>query len=110
MDVIETRIDTNSDEYKRNFEAMELLVADLKEELRKAREERPQKDVDRLKKQGKLPVRTKLDMLLDRNTPFLEIAPLAARACTTARSTRQAWWPASASWKATRCSWWPATP
>jgi len=79
MDVIETRIDTNSDEYKRNFEAMELLVADLKEELRKAREERPQKDVDRLKKQGKLPVRTKLDMLLDRNTPFLEIAPLAAR-------------------------------
>ncbi|HPR56559.1 MAG TPA: carboxyl transferase domain-containing protein [Deltaproteobacteria bacterium] len=79
MDVIETRIDTDSDEYKRNYEAMEVLVADLRNELRKAREERPQKDIDRLKAQGKLPVRTKLDMLLDRNTPFLEIAPLAAR-------------------------------
>ena len=29
MDVIETRIDTNSDGYRNNFEAMEALVADL---------------------------------------------------------------------------------
>ena len=79
MDVIETRIDTKSEEYRKNFEAMEALVADLKQELKKAREERPQKDIDRLKAQGKLPVRTKLDLLLDKNTPFLEIAPLAAR-------------------------------
>jgi acetyl-CoA carboxylase carboxyltransferase component len=79
MDVIETRIDTKSEEYRKNFEAMEALVADLKQELKKAREERPQKDIDRLKAQGKLPVRTKLNLLLDKNTPFLEIAPLAAR-------------------------------
>jgi acetyl-CoA carboxylase carboxyltransferase component len=79
MDVIETRIDTASDEYRKNFEAMESLVADLKQELHKARFERPQKDIDRLAAQGKMPVRKKLDLLLDRNTPFLEIAPLAAR-------------------------------
>ena len=79
MDVIETRIDTKSEEYRKNFEAMEALVTDLKQELKKAREERPQKDIDRLKAQGKLPVRTKLELLLDRNTPFLEIAPLAAK-------------------------------
>ena len=79
MDIIESKIDTNSGDYKKKYEAMESLVADLKNELKKAREERPQKDIDRLAAQGKMPVRKKLDLLLDRNTPFLEIAPLAAR-------------------------------
>lgn len=79
MDIIETKIDTNSKEYREKYEAMESLVADLKKELKKARDERPQKDIDRLAAQGKMPVRKKLDLLLDRNTPFLEIAPLAAR-------------------------------
>ena len=79
MDVIETRIDKDSEEYKANYAAMEALVKDLKQELKKARDERPQKDIDRLAAQGKLPVRKKLDLLLDKNTPFLEIAPLAAR-------------------------------
>ncbi len=79
MDVIETRINKDSEEYKANYAAMEALVKDLKQELKKARDERPQKDIDRLAAQGKLPVRKKLDLLLDKNTPFLEIAPLAAR-------------------------------
>ncbi|MGA3281034.1 MAG: carboxyl transferase domain-containing protein [Smithella sp.] len=79
MDIIESKIDTNSGDYKKKYKVMESLVADLKNELKKAREERPQKDTDRLASQGKMPVRKKLDLLLDRNTPFLEIAPLAAR-------------------------------
>ncbi|MCX5851019.1 MAG: methylcrotonoyl-CoA carboxylase [Deltaproteobacteria bacterium] len=79
MDVIETKIDTKSDEYRKNFEAMEALVADLKEELRKVREDRPQKAKDRLAAQGKMPIREKLALLLDRNTPYLEISPLTAR-------------------------------
>jgi len=79
MDVMETRIDRSSDEYRKNYEAMEALVAGLKAELKKAREDRPQKARDRLAAQGKMPVRKKLELLLDRNTPFLEIAPLAAR-------------------------------
>ena len=79
MDVIETKIDTTSDEYRRNFESMEALVSGLKEELRIARDDRPQKAKDRLAAQGKMPMRDKLELLLDRNTPFLEIAPLAGR-------------------------------
>ncbi|MEW6261734.1 MAG: carboxyl transferase domain-containing protein [Thermodesulfobacteriota bacterium] len=58
---------------------MEALVADLKEELRRAREDRPEKTRNRLAAQGKMLIRDKLDILLDQNTPFLEIAPLAAR-------------------------------
>jgi acetyl-CoA carboxylase carboxyltransferase component len=79
MEVLESRIDTTSDEYKANYEHMERLVADLKAELKKAREERSEKAIRRNEELGKLPVQKRLDLLLDRNTPWLEIAPLAAR-------------------------------
>lgn len=79
MDVIETKIDTRSEEFRKNSESMEILVAELKEELRKTREDRPEKAKNRLLAQGKMPIRQKLELLLDKNTPFLEIAPMAAR-------------------------------
>lgn len=79
MEVIKSRIDTKSGEYKANFEAMEQKVTELKAELRKARNERSEKARKRNAELGKLPVQERLDLLLDRNTPWLEIAPLAAR-------------------------------
>jgi len=79
MSVIESRIHTGSEAYRENYRHMETLVAGLHEELEKARTERSEKAKARLKEQGKLSVRERIDQLLDRNTPFLEIAPLAAR-------------------------------
>jgi acetyl-CoA carboxylase carboxyltransferase component len=79
MEVVETRIDTSDQEYCENYQAMEAMVADLGKELETARNERPEKARARLAQQNKLPVRKRLELLLDRNTPFLEIAPLAAR-------------------------------
>ena len=79
MPVIETRIDPKSPEYLANYRAMERRVEDLRKELEKARKDRSEKAKARLAEQGKLPVRKRLELLLDRNTPFLEIAPLAAR-------------------------------
>lgn len=79
MNVIQSKIDPNSEEYKNNYRAMEELVSDLKNELRRAREERNPKAIKRHEETGKLPITKKLELLLDRNTPFLEIAPLAAR-------------------------------
>lgn len=79
MDILESRIDTSSDEFKKNYERMETLVTDLKEQLRVAREDRSEKAINRHKESGKMPARKKLDLLLDKNTPFLEIAPLAAK-------------------------------
>ena len=79
MEVIETRIDPRSEAYRQNYKAMAALVTTLKEELRIAREDRSPQARNRLASQGKMPMREKLDLLLDRNTPFLEIAPLAAR-------------------------------
>lgn len=79
MYVIESKIDQKSDEFKKNYEAMETLVRDLQNELKIAMESRSEKAVRRLEESGKLPAKKKLELLLDKNTPFLEIAPLAAR-------------------------------
>ncbi len=79
MPVIESRIDTKGEEFKRNREAMEALVADLREQVRIAREVRSDKARKRNADLGKLPVQQRLDRLLDRNSPWLEIAPLAGK-------------------------------
>ncbi|OQX63850.1 MAG: methylcrotonoyl-CoA carboxylase [Desulfococcus sp. 4484_241] len=79
MPVIESSIDVNSDEFRKNREAMEALVEDLRREIDRAHHERSAKAIERLKEVGKLPVDRKLELLLDKNTPFLEIAPLAAK-------------------------------
>ena len=79
MSVIETQIDTKSDDFQKNYEVMSGLVEKLKMELKDSFDARSEKSIKRLKETGKLPVKKKLDLLLDPNTPFLEIAPLAAR-------------------------------
>jgi acetyl-CoA carboxylase carboxyltransferase component len=79
MQVIESKTDTSSPQYLENYEAMKTRVADLEKEMDRARNDRSDKARARLAEQNKWPVRKRLELLLDRNTPFLEIAPLAAR-------------------------------
>ncbi len=79
MHIIETRVDTADPAYQENYAAMEARVAHLAEALRLAREDRSEKAIARHTGQGKLPVRERIERLLDPGTPFLEIAPLAAR-------------------------------
>lgn len=79
MGIIATRIDTGTDEYRKNHEKMTSLVTELKASLQQAREERSDKARQRVAEVGKLPVRERLELLLDRNTPFLEIGSLAAK-------------------------------
>ena len=79
MDVISTAIDTKSDEFRANYEAMEQRVRELRAELDRARTERSEKARKRIAQLGKLTVQERLDRLLDPSTPWLEIAPLAAR-------------------------------
>ena len=78
MDVIETKVDRKDPQYLENASRMEAMVARLNEELRIAREVRSEKALGRLAEQNKLSVRKRLELLLDKNTPVLEIAPLAA--------------------------------
>jgi len=79
MNVLESKIDTGGDEFKRNREQMHKLVEELRAELKTAHEDRSDKAKKRNAELGKLTMQQRLDRLLDRNTPWLEIAPLAAR-------------------------------
>jgi 3-methylcrotonyl-CoA carboxylase beta subunit len=78
MDVLESRIRASSDEYARNQARMAALVREYRERLAAVREGGGPKYIERHRAQGKLPVRERLDLLLDPGSPFLELSPLAA--------------------------------
>jgi len=75
---IESRLDTRSAEFLANSAHNRALVAELRERQRRARHDRPARDMERLARQGKLFVRERLQCLLDPGTPFLELSTLAA--------------------------------
>jgi 3-methylcrotonyl-CoA carboxylase beta subunit len=75
---IETRIDVNSPVFRANRDRNLELAAQLRETQRRVRFERPQRDMDRLRRQDKLFIRERLELLLDPGTPFLELSTLAA--------------------------------
>ena len=54
MDIIETKIDVNSELYRKNLQDMTALVQDLEKELDKAANERSAKALKRHEESGKL--------------------------------------------------------
>src|ERR671910_3256600 len=78
MDLIETRVDPSSDEFRANRTRMEALVAELRTHLATARQGGGPQYLERHREQGKLPVRERIERLLDPGSPFLELSPLAA--------------------------------
>jgi 3-methylcrotonyl-CoA carboxylase beta subunit len=78
MDVLETHIQPDSAEFNTNRIAMERLVGVLRDARARAREGGGPKYLERHREQGKLPVRERIERLLDPGSPFLEVAPLAA--------------------------------
>ena len=75
---IESKIDTNSPEFKANREEMLKLSKQLRERLAQVKKGGPDYMVERHHKRGKLTAHERLDLLFDRNTPFVELSPLAA--------------------------------
>src|SRR5512143_165425 len=77
MSVLESHVDTASAEFRANAARMEALVAQLRERLAAARAGGGEDAQRRHREQGKLPVRERIERLLDPGTPFLEIGALA---------------------------------
>ena len=78
MDIIETHVDTGSELFRANRDQMAALVAQLRERTALVRQGGGAKYLERHREQGKLPVRERIDKLLDEGSPFLELSPLAA--------------------------------
>jgi acetyl-CoA carboxylase carboxyltransferase component len=78
MDVLESHVSTSDPTYLANQERMRQLVAELGDRTRVARQGGGAKYVERHRALGKLPVRERIDLLLDPGSPFLECSTLAA--------------------------------
>ncbi|WP_425376528.1 carboxyl transferase domain-containing protein [Rubrobacter xylanophilus] len=71
-------VDPRSDAFRRNREAFEQLVAELRERSAEARRGGSERARRRHTERGKLLVRERVELLLDPGTAFLELSPLAA--------------------------------
>jgi acetyl-CoA carboxylase carboxyltransferase component len=78
MQKIETKIRTTDPGYRDNRQRMEGLVGDLRERLRRARAGGDEESRRRHVERGKMPARQRVEALIDPQTPFLELAALAA--------------------------------
>ncbi len=78
MDVLESKIDTNSKEFQENRESYLKLIEDLQSKLEQVRMGGGPKNIDRHLSRGKMFVRDRIEALLDPDSPFLEFSPLAA--------------------------------
>ena len=78
MDRIESKINPGSADFRANAAHMGALVERLQEDLAAARAGGPPASRERHTARGKLLARERIDALLDPDTPFLELSPLAA--------------------------------
>jgi acetyl-CoA carboxylase carboxyltransferase component len=78
VDVLQSHVNPSDATFKTNRERMTELVKQLRDRLTAARQGGGPKYLQRHREQGKLPVRERIDRLLDPGSPFLELSPLAA--------------------------------
>jgi acetyl-CoA carboxylase carboxyltransferase component len=77
MDVIRSRVDTNAESFQRNRQDMLALLSEVEAQLAVARSGGGERSVARHRERGKLLIRERIELLLDRDSPFLELSPLA---------------------------------
>ena len=77
MPVLESHVDPHAPEFRENLAHMDGLEAKLRERLAAAREGGGAHAKSRQREQGKLPVRERVEKLVDPGSPLLEIGSLA---------------------------------
>ncbi len=75
---IESKINVNTPEFKQNQDEFLIILNEFRSILKQVRNGASPKAVERHKKRGKLLARERIDLLIDPDTPFLELSPLAA--------------------------------
>ena len=75
--VLRSHLDTRSTDYVANRKAMEALWSEVAAQLASVPAVGGQRYVDRHRRRGKMLVRERIEALVDPDTPFLELSPLA---------------------------------
>jgi len=78
MDKLETHIQKDAAPFRENTARLVQLVTELRERMAVVRLGGGEKYLQRHRDQGKLPVRDRIDRVLDPGSAFLELSPLAA--------------------------------
>jgi 3-methylcrotonyl-CoA carboxylase beta subunit/propionyl-CoA carboxylase len=78
MQTLKSQVRPDNPEFIENHTRMTRLVAELRERLALVRQGGGERYVARHREQGKLPVRDRIERLLDAGSSFLELSPLAA--------------------------------
>jgi acetyl-CoA carboxylase carboxyltransferase component len=79
--VLRSTVDTSSDAFRANAESLRALVADLRDRTRRVSERGAAGDERSIKRhleRGKLPIRERIERLIDPGSAFLELSTLAA--------------------------------
>jgi acetyl-CoA carboxylase carboxyltransferase component len=77
MSVIQSKINRNSDSYQRNYGLMKEKIAELEAKQKEALFQGEEKYLARTKKAGRLLARERIELILDRDSPFMELCPFA---------------------------------
>jgi|JI6StandDraft_1071083.scaffolds.fasta_scaffold02936_2 acetyl-CoA carboxylase carboxyltransferase component len=77
MSVIKSKINTNSAAYKDNYQKMLAKIEELNKHLKQSLFQGEEKHLAKAKSQGKFLARERIELLLDQDSPFLELLPLA---------------------------------
>lgn len=75
---LSSHIDLNSSEYKANYAHNKALAETLANRQRQVAHTRPEQIIARQRERGKLLTHERIEAILDPNSPFLELSPLAA--------------------------------
>ncbi len=78
MPVIETKLDLRSEAFSQNRSQMLETLEELDKLLAQAARGGGEETLARLRARGKMPLRERISLVLDPDSPFLEISPLAA--------------------------------
>lgn len=76
--VLRSSLDTSAEQYRTNRAAQLAILAELEEQLAITRAGGGPRYAERHRARGRLLVRERLELLLDRDSAFLELSPLAA--------------------------------
>ncbi|MCW5909304.1 MAG: methylcrotonoyl-CoA carboxylase [Chitinophagales bacterium] len=77
MSVIQSKINRHSESYRSNYEAMQQLVGELEKKKTEALFQGDEKYIARVKKSGRLLARERIELILDEDSPFMELLPFA---------------------------------
>ncbi len=77
MQSIKSKINPNGQQFKDNHAGMMELVEKLEKHLVESRFQGKERHIERARKKGKMLARERLELVLDKDSPFLELLPLA---------------------------------